>query len=85
MPSQPSFGLSECSVPALRMDVTSCPKSVTCWLGEAAVDNEVRFLMQIALSLVVGSELNWVGSGQRRSFRNTQLQGLLFHHWVQVR
>lgn len=42
------------------------------------MDDAVRRLMQAVLSFSVGSELNWVGRGQKRSFRNTRLQGVLF-------
>ncbi|KAL0964431.1 hypothetical protein UPYG_G00323750 [Umbra pygmaea] len=47
-------------------------------MGGATVDDAVRRLMQAVLSFAVGSELNWVGRGQKRSFRNTRLQGVLF-------
>ncbi|MCI4376343.1 uncharacterized protein si:dkey-187a12.4 [Pangasianodon hypophthalmus] len=47
-------------------------------MGGATVDDAVRRLMQAVLSFSVGSELNWVGRGQKRSFRNTRLQGVLF-------
>ncbi|KAI3363491.1 hypothetical protein L3Q82_011582 [Scortum barcoo] len=47
-------------------------------MGGAAVDDAVRRLMQAVLSFALGSELNWVGRGQKRSFRNTRLQGVLF-------
>ncbi|KAM7408128.1 hypothetical protein PAMA_002010 [Pampus argenteus] len=47
-------------------------------MGGATVDDAVRRLMQAVLSFTVGSELNWVGRGQKRSFRNTRLQGVLF-------
>ncbi|XP_061084767.1 uncharacterized protein si:dkey-187a12.4 [Conger conger] len=47
-------------------------------MGGATVDDAVRRLMQAVLSFGVGSELNWVGRGQKRSFRNTRLQGVLF-------
>ncbi|XP_029305270.1 uncharacterized protein LOC115019802 [Cottoperca gobio] len=47
-------------------------------MGGATVDDAVRRLMQSVLSFAVGSELNWVGRGQKRSFRNTRLQGVLF-------
>ncbi|XP_029926588.1 uncharacterized protein LOC115372665 isoform X2 [Myripristis murdjan] len=47
-------------------------------MGGATVDDAVRRLMQAVLSFAVGSELNWVGRGQKRSFRNTSLQGVLF-------
>lgn len=47
-------------------------------MGGATVDDAVRRLMQAVLSYSVGSELNWVGRGQKRSFRNTRLQGVLF-------
>lgn len=47
-------------------------------MGGATVDDAVRRLMQAVLSFAVGSELNWVGRGQKRSFRNTKLQGVLF-------
>ncbi|KAE8280285.1 hypothetical protein D5F01_LYC20840 [Larimichthys crocea] len=47
-------------------------------MGGATVDDAVRRLMQGVLSFAVGSELNWVGRGQKRSFRNTRLQGVLF-------
>ncbi|XP_026164385.1 uncharacterized protein LOC113131414 isoform X2 [Mastacembelus armatus] len=47
-------------------------------MGGATVGDAVRRLMQAVLSFAVGSELNWVGRGQKRSFRNTRLQGILF-------
>ncbi|XP_048060916.1 uncharacterized protein si:dkey-187a12.4 [Chanodichthys erythropterus] len=47
-------------------------------MGGATVDDAVRRLMHAVLSFSVGSELNWVGRGQKRSFRNTRLQGVLF-------
>ncbi|KAI4903218.1 hypothetical protein NFI96_021622, partial [Prochilodus magdalenae] len=47
-------------------------------MGGATVDDAVRRLMRAVLSFAVGSELNWVGRGQKRSFRNTRLQGVLF-------
>ncbi|XP_052468964.1 uncharacterized protein LOC128026182 [Carassius gibelio] len=47
-------------------------------MGGATVDDAVRRLMHTVLSFSVGSELNWVGRGQKRSFRNTRLQGVLF-------
>ncbi|KAK7140245.1 hypothetical protein R3I94_012757 [Phoxinus phoxinus] len=47
-------------------------------MGGATVDDAVRRLMHAVLSFGVGSELNWVGRGQKRSFRNTRLQGVLF-------
>lgn len=47
-------------------------------MGGATVDDAVRRLMQAVLSYAVGSELNWVGRGQKRSFKNTRLQGVLF-------
>ncbi|XP_076141209.1 uncharacterized protein LOC143123807 [Alosa pseudoharengus] len=47
-------------------------------MGGATVDDAVRRLMQAVLSFAVGSELNWVGRGQKRSFRSTRLQGVLF-------
>ncbi|XP_031152758.1 uncharacterized protein si:dkey-187a12.4 [Sander lucioperca] len=47
-------------------------------MGGATVEDAVRRLMQAVLSFAVGSELNWVGRGQKRSFRNTRLQGVLF-------
>ncbi|CAB1312638.1 unnamed protein product, partial [Coregonus sp. 'balchen'] len=47
-------------------------------MGGATFDDAVRRLMQAVLSFAVGSELNWVGHGQKRSFRNTRLQGVLF-------
>ncbi|KAL2082891.1 hypothetical protein ACEWY4_020664 [Coilia grayii] len=47
-------------------------------MGGATVDDAVRRLMQAVLSFAVGSQLNWVGRGQKRSFRNTRLQGVLF-------
>uniref|UniRef100_UPI0037E922CD uncharacterized protein n=1 Tax=Semicossyphus pulcher TaxID=241346 RepID=UPI0037E922CD len=47
-------------------------------MGGATVDDAVRRLMQAVLSFAVGSELNWVGRGQKRSFRDTRLQGVLF-------
>ncbi|XP_044070970.1 uncharacterized protein si:dkey-187a12.4 [Siniperca chuatsi] len=47
-------------------------------MGGATVDDAVRRLMQAVLSFALGSELNWVGRGQKRSFRNTRLQGVLF-------
>ncbi|XP_022624771.1 uncharacterized protein LOC111239220 isoform X2 [Seriola dumerili] len=47
-------------------------------MGGATIDDAVRRLMQAVLSFAVGSELNWVGRGQKRSFRNTRLQGVLF-------
>ncbi|XP_062375417.1 uncharacterized protein si:dkey-187a12.4 [Sardina pilchardus] len=47
-------------------------------MGGATVDDAVRRLMQAVLSFAVGSELNWVGRGQKRSFRSTKLQGVLF-------
>ncbi|XP_008300009.1 uncharacterized protein LOC103372210 [Stegastes partitus] len=47
-------------------------------LGGATVDDAVRRLMKAVLSFAVGSELNWVGRGQKRSFKNTRLQGVLF-------
>ncbi|XP_071337695.1 uncharacterized protein [Trachinotus anak] len=56
-------------------------KKMVCFLsrmGGATVDDAVRRLMQAVLSFAVGSELNWVGRGQKRSFRNTRLQGVLF-------
>lgn len=48
------------------------------------MDDAVRRLMQAVLSFSVGSELNWVGRGQKRSFRNTRLQGVLFRKfsWI---
>ncbi|XP_067277479.1 uncharacterized protein si:dkey-187a12.4 isoform X2 [Pseudorasbora parva] len=46
-------------------------------MGGATVDDAVRRLMHAVLSFSVGSELNWVGRGQKRSFRNTRLQGAL--------
>ena len=45
------------------------------------MDDAVRRLMQAVLSFAVGSELNWVGRGQKRSFRSTRLQGVLFRKW----
>lgn len=52
-------------------------------MGGATVDDAVRRLMLTVLSYDLGSELNWVGRGQKRSFRNTRLQGVLFrkHSW----
>ncbi|XP_035255501.1 uncharacterized protein si:dkey-187a12.4 [Anguilla anguilla] len=47
-------------------------------MGGATVDDAVRRLMQAVLSFGVGSKLNWVGRGQKRGFRNTRLQGVLF-------
>ncbi|KAI4812903.1 hypothetical protein KUCAC02_024265 [Chaenocephalus aceratus] len=47
-------------------------------MGGATVDDAVRRLMQSVLTFAVGSELNWVGRGRKRSFRNTRLQGVLF-------
>lgn len=47
-------------------------------MGGATVDDAVRRLMHAVLSYDLGSELNWVGRGQKRSFRNTRLQGVLF-------
>ncbi|KAM6956551.1 uncharacterized protein FYW47_012494 [Aplochiton taeniatus] len=47
-------------------------------MGGATVDDAARRLMQAVLSFAVGSELNWVGRGQKRGFRNTRLQGVLF-------
>lgn len=47
-------------------------------MGGASVDDTVRRLMHAVLSFAVGSELNWVGRGQKRSFRSTRLQGVLF-------
>ncbi|XP_065152764.1 uncharacterized protein [Paramisgurnus dabryanus] len=47
-------------------------------MGGATVDDAVRRLMHAVLSYNLGSELNWVGRGQKRSFRNTRLQGVLF-------
>ncbi|XP_017320498.1 uncharacterized protein si:dkey-187a12.4 [Ictalurus punctatus] len=47
-------------------------------MGGATVDDAVRRLMHAVLSFTVGSELNWVGRGQKRSFKNTRLQGVLF-------
>ncbi|KAL4625054.1 hypothetical protein GN956_G17795 [Arapaima gigas] len=47
-------------------------------MGGATVDDAVRRLMQAVLSFGVGSELNWVGRGHKRSFRNTRLQSVLF-------
>ncbi|KAI7805571.1 uncharacterized protein si:dkey-187a12.4 [Triplophysa rosa] len=47
-------------------------------MGGATVDDAVRRLMLAVLSYDLGSELNWVGRGQKRSFRNTRLQGVLF-------
>ncbi|XP_023151095.2 uncharacterized protein si:dkey-187a12.4 [Amphiprion ocellaris] len=47
-------------------------------LGGATVDDAVRRLMKAVLSFAVGSELNWVGRGQKRSFKNTRIQGVLF-------
>ncbi|XP_076018159.1 uncharacterized protein LOC143009941 [Genypterus blacodes] len=47
-------------------------------MGGATVDDAVRRLMQAVLSFAVGSELNWVGRGQKRSFRVTRLQAILF-------
>ncbi|KAG7214388.1 hypothetical protein INR49_023099 [Caranx melampygus] len=52
--------------------------SFLCRMGGATVDDAVRRLMQAVLSFAVGSELNWMGRGQKRSFRNTHLQGVLF-------
>lgn len=50
-------------------------------MGGATVDDAVRRLMHAVLSFTVGSELNWVGRGQKRSFKNTRLQGVLFRKW----
>ncbi|XP_049926920.1 uncharacterized protein si:dkey-187a12.4 [Epinephelus moara] len=47
-------------------------------MGGATIDDAVRRLMQAVLSFAVGSELNWVGRGQKRSFGKTRLQGVLF-------
>ncbi|XP_055027035.2 uncharacterized protein [Misgurnus anguillicaudatus] len=47
-------------------------------MGGATVDDAVRRLMHAVFSYNLGSELNWVGRGQKRSFRNTRLQGVLF-------
>lgn len=47
-------------------------------LGGATVDDAVRRLLKAVLSFAVGSELNWVGRGQKRSFKNTRVQGVLF-------
>ncbi|XP_052007487.1 uncharacterized protein LOC127661004 [Xyrauchen texanus] len=47
-------------------------------MGGATIDDAVRRLMHTVLSFSLGSELNWVGRGQKRSFRNTRLQGVLF-------
>ena len=54
-------------------------------MGGATVDDAVRRLMQAVLSFAVGSELNWVGRGQKRSFRNTRLQGVLFRKYEKGR
>lgn len=53
-------------------------------MGGATVDDAVRRLMQAVLSFAVGSELNWVGRGQKRSFRNTRLQEVLFRKFLIV-
>ncbi|XP_023696002.1 uncharacterized protein [Paramormyrops kingsleyae] len=47
-------------------------------MGGATVDDAIRRLMQAVLSFGVGSEMNWAGRGEKRSFRNTRLQGVLF-------
>ncbi|XP_051508271.1 uncharacterized protein LOC127414349 [Myxocyprinus asiaticus] len=47
-------------------------------MGGATIDDAIRRLMHTVLSFSLGSELNWVGRGQKRSFRNTRLQGVLF-------
>ncbi|KAK5908060.1 hypothetical protein CgunFtcFv8_016151 [Champsocephalus gunnari] len=64
-----------------QLEETGSQKRMVSYLsrmGGATVDDAVRRLMQSVLTFAVGSELNWVGRGRKRSFRNTRLQGVLF-------
>ncbi|KAK5853604.1 hypothetical protein PBY51_014744 [Eleginops maclovinus] len=64
-----------------QLEETGTQKRMVSYLsrmGGATVDDAVRRLMQSVFTFAVGSELNWVGRGRKRSFRNTRLQGVLF-------